>query len=376
MNKDDTVGAGKVNSTPGNKRQSSPSSSVFPSGVKQPLVIKEEVSPEWSPSLDQEDPEPLHIKEEPEELCTEELNGLEEADITRSSFTAVTVKSEDDEKSQSSQLHRSQAKDNREAEPPASSSAAQIKTETDGEDSGGSEPSTNRDPDSHPQPNIDEKASDYSETDLQKSANAGEKPFGCDVCGTRFSHKKTHNRHMRVHKGEIPYTCDVCGMRFTQQGNLKRHMRVHTGEKPFGCDVCGKKFTFQASLSSHRRVHTGDKPFGCDVCGKKFTFKANLSSHMRVHTGEKPFGCHVCGTRFSHKKTQDRHMRVHTGEKPFACDVCGKRFIQQGNMKRHMRVHTRKKAFGCDVCGKKFTFQAKLSSHMKVHTGEKTYVCG
>ncbi|XP_030256695.1 gastrula zinc finger protein XlCGF8.2DB-like isoform X2 [Sparus aurata] len=357
MNKDGTVAAktGKIRSTQSNKRlrQSSPSSSVFPSDVQQPLVIKEEVFPEWSPILDQEDPGPLQVKEEQEELCIKELNGLEEDDITRSSFTAFS--SEDDEISQSSQIHRSQIKDNRES--PASKSAIQIKKETYGEDSGGSVPSTNR---------------DCSETDLQKGANVVEKPFGCDVCGTRFSHKKTHNRHMRVHKGEIPYTCDVCGIRFTQQGNLKRHMRVHTGEKPFGCDVCGKRFTFQASLSSHRRVHTGNKPFGCDVCGKKFTFKANLSSHMRVHSGEKPFTCHICGTRFSHKKTQDRHMRVHTGEKPFACDVCGKRFIQQGNMKRHMRVHTRKKAFGCDVCGKKFTFQAKLSSHMKVHTGQQT----
>ena len=326
--------------------------SVFPSDVQQLLGIKEEVFPEWSPSLDQEDPGPRQVKEEQEELCIEKLTGLEEDDITRSSFTAFS--SEDDEKSQSSQIHRCQTKDNRETEPPASKSAIQIKKETYGENSGGSEPSTNR---------------DCSETDLQKSGNVVEKPFGCDVCGTRFSHKKTHNRHMRVHKGEIPYTCDVCGIRFTQQGNLKRHMRVHTGEKPFGCDVCGKRFTFQASLSSHRRVHTGNKQFGCDVCGKKFTFKTNLTSHMRVHTGEKPFSCHICGTRFSHKKTQDRHMRVHTGEKPFPCDLSSKRFIQQGNMKRHMRVHTRKKAFGCDMCGKKFTFQAKLSSHMKVHTG-------
>ena len=63
--------------------------------------MKEEVSPEWSPSLDQKDPEPLHIKEEQEELLTSQegsqVNGLEEADITMYPLTAVTVKSEDDE---------------------------------------------------------------------------------------------------------------------------------------------------------------------------------------------------------------------------------------------------------------------------------------
>ena len=73
--------------------------SVFPAGVQQ--LIKEEVSPDWSPSLDQKDPEPLHIKEEQEELLTsqegKQVNELGEADIIMYPFTAVTVKSEDDE---------------------------------------------------------------------------------------------------------------------------------------------------------------------------------------------------------------------------------------------------------------------------------------
>ncbi len=38
--------------------------------VQQLLVVKEEVPPEWSPSVDQQEPEPVHIQEEQEELCT------------------------------------------------------------------------------------------------------------------------------------------------------------------------------------------------------------------------------------------------------------------------------------------------------------------
>lgn len=67
--------------------------SVFSSDVQQPLVIKEEVSPEWCPSLDQENPKPLHIKQE--ENHTQELNGL--GDINRSSFTAVKIEDDEDE---------------------------------------------------------------------------------------------------------------------------------------------------------------------------------------------------------------------------------------------------------------------------------------
>ncbi|XP_078119585.1 uncharacterized protein LOC144526190 [Sander vitreus] len=69
--------------------------------VQQLSVVKAEVPPEqqeWSSGLDQEDPEPPHIKEEQEELWTsqegEQLQGLEETDI-KFPFTSVPVKSEE-----------------------------------------------------------------------------------------------------------------------------------------------------------------------------------------------------------------------------------------------------------------------------------------
>ena len=111
-------------------------------------------------SLDQEEPEPPRIKEEQEELWTsqegEKLQGLEEADITKFTFTPVPVKSEDDEeKPQSSQLHQRQTE--------------QMETEADGENCGGSEPAKNSHPDRHLQPDSDEKTSDSSEPDTDDS---------------------------------------------------------------------------------------------------------------------------------------------------------------------------------------------------------------
>ncbi|XP_078101612.1 uncharacterized protein LOC144514324, partial [Sander vitreus] len=80
-----------------------------PDNISQ-IVIKEEQQEcsfsvdqqECSFSVDQPDPEPpQHIKEEQEELWSsqegEQLQGLEEADITKFPFTLVPVKSEDDE---------------------------------------------------------------------------------------------------------------------------------------------------------------------------------------------------------------------------------------------------------------------------------------
>ena len=131
--------------------------SASPSDVNKNIIIKEEQQ-EWSSSLDQQDPEPPHIKEEQEELWTsqegEQLQGLEEADITKFTFTPVPVKTEDDEeKPQSSQLHQRQTE--------------QMKTEADGEDCRGSEPVRSSHPDRHLQPVSDDKTSESSEAETE-----------------------------------------------------------------------------------------------------------------------------------------------------------------------------------------------------------------
>uniref|UniRef100_A0A3B4VD75 C2H2-type domain-containing protein n=1 Tax=Seriola dumerili TaxID=41447 RepID=A0A3B4VD75_SERDU len=228
--------------------------SLFPAGVQHLLMIEEEVPPELSLSLDQEEPKSPNIKEEQEELWTsqegEQLPGLEEADGTKVPLTPVHVKSEDDEeKPQSSQPHRSRTEESREAEHPSSSSAEQMETEADGEDCGGSEPDRNLDPHVH---------------------TVG-KSFDCSVCGKRFKRRTALTMHTRVHTGERPFGCDVCGKRFKWRGVVKRHMNVHTGEKPFGCSVCGKRFNRRENLKGHTRVHTKEKLFSCSFCGYPFT---------------------------------------------------------------------------------------------------------
>ena len=394
--------------------------SVLPADVLQLLVVKEEVSPDWNTSLDKADPELLHIIEE--ELWTsqegEDLNGREEGDITRITFTTVTLKCEDDEKPQLPQLHQNQTEENRETETPTSGLATEIRT-VDGEDCGGSESARNQDLDCYPQPNTGEKASDCSEIEVScddwqeplsdsgpvhdERCSTGKKSLHCFECGKGLKDKWSLqsniicnlgqkrsssclvNKHcrvspmvdsqLRINTGEKTFGCKICHKKFTEQGNLKTHMRVHTGEKPFGCDVCSKRFTQQESLKKHTRTHTGEKPFGCDDCGRRFAEQGNLKRHIRVHTGEKPFGCDVCGKRFTQQESLKKHMRTHTGEKPFGCNVCGNTFKQQANLSKHMKVHTGERPFGCDVCGKTFTERGKLKRHIKVHTVEKPFGC-
>ncbi|XP_059204536.1 oocyte zinc finger protein XlCOF6.1-like [Centropristis striata] len=350
--------------------------------VQQLLVHKEEIPSEqqdWSSSLDQKDPEPPQIKEEQQKDLWikqegEQLAELEEADFTKFSFTPVPAP-------EPSQLHQIE----------------QMKTEADGEDCGGPEQAGNLDPDSHLQPDAEDRSGDSSEPETDDSGDwiesrdsqsglkslktvdipnrTDEKAFSCSMCEKRFAKKTYLTRHIRCHTGEKPYSCSVCGKGFTVRGNREMHMRNHTGEKPFNCSVCSKGFNGRGDLEKHMRIHTGEKPFSCSVCGKVFTERGNREMHMRNHTGEKPFSCSVCSKGFNGRGALERHMRIHTGEKPFSCSVCGKGFTERGNLERHMKIHTGEKPFSCSVCSKGFTERANLERHMRSQTGEKPFSC-
>uniref|UniRef100_A0A672Z9J0 C2H2-type domain-containing protein n=1 Tax=Sphaeramia orbicularis TaxID=375764 RepID=A0A672Z9J0_9TELE len=370
-------------------------------------MVKEELPLEQqdrSPSLDQLDPESPHIKEE-ENLWTnqegEELQGLEEADITKFPSTPPRVKSEcDEDKAQSSQLHKSQIEENTE-EP------------EDGDDYGDSEPNSIQNNDfyisdvacqtAYQCTEDDKTCKFWSALDTQMTVQTTKKPFSCSVCKKGFAHKSNLKQHMSVHSREKPFSCSVCKKSFTQNSHLKQHMSVHTGEKPFSCSFCNKGFVRNSLLKEHMSVHTGEKPFSCSVCKKGFARNSLLKEHMSIHTGEKPFSCSVCkkgytrssevkqhmlvhsGERpfscsvckkdFALKSHLKKHMLVHTGEKPFSCSVCKKGFARNSEVKRHMSVHSREKPFSCSVCKKGFSLKCNLKKHMLVHTGEKPFSC-
>ncbi|KAM9839061.1 uncharacterized protein ACBR49_017726, partial [Aulostomus maculatus] len=99
---------------------------VNPADVQQLLGSQEEVPPEqqeWSSRVEQEQPEPPHIKEEQEELWTSQEG----------------------------------------EEPLSSSSTHHLKTEADGDHCGGPEPASNLDPDRHLHPDTEGETSDSPE---------------------------------------------------------------------------------------------------------------------------------------------------------------------------------------------------------------------
>ncbi|XP_036949755.1 gastrula zinc finger protein XlCGF57.1-like isoform X1 [Acanthopagrus latus] len=388
----------------------------LPTGVRK-VIVGEEGQQDWSSSLDQEEPEPPHIKEEQEELWTDQV----EDDVTRFTFTAVPVKSEDDDEEKPQSSH--------------------METEADGEDCGGPEPARNSDLDLETDDSSETEVSegDWEETrEPQAGSNSVinnevtvgeltvERSFSCSECGQRFGRKPHLNAHMRIHTGEKPFSCSFCGKRFSQKGNSISHMRLHTGEKPFSCSICKKQFRYSGDVSRHMRIHTGkkkksnisdtvngfvhkgpeparksdpdrhlqpstdDKPSEPETVDRDDGWKDSKEfepgvntlntdeisvSNMRCNPDKETFSCSNCGRTFCRRDHLMSHMRTHTGEKPFSCSVCQKRFSCSGNILAHMRIHTGEKPFECSFCGKSFSQKGTLQLHERIHTGEKPFSC-
>ncbi|XP_034560360.1 zinc finger protein 180-like [Notolabrus celidotus] len=352
--------------------------------VQRQLVREEEVLPkqqERSTSLDQEDPpEPPHIKEEQEELWSsqegDQLQGLEEEDIIKFTFTPALVKSEEDyDEPQTSQSHQTQTEGNRDTEG--------LKTERG--DCRGSKPDRNSNPGGHLQPVTDEETSrsgsdtDDSSCDWEEASEAqsgfnalqnkevpvsevecssGETPVSSFAFAPSFEQKE-----QKEQKGEKPFICSVCCKSYPDKRCLRKHMKRHSEDKRFTCSFCAKRFPFRGELAAHMRTHTGEKPFSCHECGVGFTRKPSLTTHLRIHTGVKPFPCSFCNASFSQKGDLVRHTRLHTGEKPYSCSLCDKKFVDRGNLTKHLRVHTGEKPFSCNLCERSFTRLVGVKNH-------------
>ncbi|XP_062291791.1 zinc finger protein 665-like [Scomber scombrus] len=137
-----------------------------------------------------DDPDPPHIKEEQDEVWTiqegDHLQALEEADITKFTFTPVPVKSEDDEeKPQSSQLHQTLTE--------------VITTEADGEDCGGSQADRNSHPDTHLLPDTEDTTSDSYTSQSHVRCKTDRKRLNPSENDKAFTERESLSQYMALH---------------------------------------------------------------------------------------------------------------------------------------------------------------------------------
>ncbi|XP_044233296.1 zinc finger protein 2 homolog isoform X6 [Thunnus albacares] len=343
--------------------------------ISQSSVCNEELLPdqqlcnqERNSSLDQEEPEPLQIKGEQEELCTsqegEQLVLKQEDDTLRPS-----CERNDYTEDQTLLLNLDKTQSTEEKETLTNISVIVMKSESDRQDS------SELNSDHHLSPNSDTAKNQDHERGNHENANTDTIPenklFKCLFCTEEFHDFLKLKIHLRTHTGEKRFKCDTCGKGFTQKALLRNHIITHTGARPFMCKVCGKEFNCQSNRINHMKTHSDEKPHTCSTCGKSFSRPADLRRHNRTHTGEKPYSCVHCGKEFSYHSSLTNHVRVHTGEKPYKCIWCGKRFAISKTLKIHTRVHTGEKPYKCNTCGKTFAHNTGLTLHNRIHAREK-----
>ncbi|XP_058487256.1 zinc finger protein 287-like [Solea solea] len=234
---------------------------------------------EWSPSVDQDEPGPSHVKEE-QEVQREELwiNGFGDQPSAEDS---------DDGDALTKEL---------------------IKTVQQLEDCRAAE-------ESREQQQTTEEDPEHSEEKTSTTL------YRCHVCNFIFTKKNVLTWHLKTHESKSNdskgnFDCHICGKHIPCQSNLQNHMRVHTGERPYSCHFCGKSFKLKGHMTEHIRTHTGEKPFSCHICGKSFNRGSTLRKHVLAkHKEERPYKCEDCDELFTERLLMKTHMRKVHGVK-------------------------------------------------------------
>ncbi|ROT60907.1 hypothetical protein C7M84_021435 [Penaeus vannamei] len=81
--------------------------------------------------------------------------------------------------------------------------------------------------------------------------HADQLPFRCEFCGRLFKHKRSRDRHVKLHTGDKKYKCCHCEAAFSRSDHLKIHMKTHDTQKPYQCSVCNRGYNTAAALTAH-----------------------------------------------------------------------------------------------------------------------------
>ncbi|XP_015788981.1 zinc finger protein 423 [Tetranychus urticae] len=90
---------------------------------------------------------------------------------------------------------------------------------------------------------------------MSLSSDQLDSSFRCGFCHRMFKHKRSRDRHIKIHTGDRRYKCNHCDSAFARSDHLKTHMKTHDDMKPHRCYPCNRGFSSSAALTSHIQNH-------------------------------------------------------------------------------------------------------------------------
>ncbi|XP_076826274.1 zinc finger protein 1035 [Brachyhypopomus gauderio] len=221
------------------------------------------------------------------------------------------------------------------------------------------------------EPNLQSAASPELEFTLNDTVlvfNKGSKTTGTGVLQTRFSCKDQDKGHMD--KGDLvvnKYQCSECDQSFTDGLKLISHLEDHGREdqerrlgKHHPCHLCGKTFGEAGVLQRHMKTqHQETVTNTCPECFRSFRCPSDLDIHRSCHDPNRPFVCNTCELRFWTAKSLSVHQRhAHSGTellkatesipktdfmatKEYTCYPCNRTYTIRKSYMRHCRIKHR-----------------------------------
>lgn len=210
-----------------------------------------------------------------------------------------------------------------------------------------------------------------SDTTGSLSGSDIERTDECTICNQLFAHRRLET-HIQSHfnfNNVSSTTCGLCLETFETKLLIRAHQKDTHGGGAYCCDVCGRKFTSKRSVNLHILTkHAELKTFLCDLCGDGFAHHSVLSEHIkRKHVRLRKYECDLCDKKYLNRKTLEAHIcAIHTDKRPFKCTVkgCSKTFNRESSYNYHSRAHAEDK-FQCTICSKLFSYKTNLRTHLR-----------
>ena len=106
---------------------------------------------------------------------------------------------------------------------------------------------------------------------------------------------------------EEPSECEICATKFTTKRSLQRHSKIIHELQTIDCHLCGKTFKGRDNLRPHIQNFHEKRRYPCTKCEKTFHSTKSLKSHfLNEHTAK----CVYCNLNFAELEEFNKHIQV------------------------------------------------------------------